>query len=232
MNRTIPRKKAIRPAVILAAILFAAFVVRVIFLVELERSELGDALSLDSQLYYDVALFLLVSHPPLAELNRSVQYSFLGTYYAKHNNEAKAQEAFAEAYRLGPDNIEAMLNYARILGQRGKNVESANMHERAYDRMPRFPRVAIEYGFALERLGRREDAKRLFIEAASSNHPHDRNVACRILAKTAIEESNRDEAIRWVKRVLENEPGDAESAGMLKRLEIAGPPRDSSRRNQ
>jgi hypothetical protein len=55
MNRTIPRKNATRPAVILAAILFAAFVVRVIFLVELERSELGDALSLDSQLYYDVA---------------------------------------------------------------------------------------------------------------------------------------------------------------------------------
>ena len=55
MNRKIPRKKAIPAALILAAILFAAIVARMIFLVELERSELGDVLSLDSQLYYDVA---------------------------------------------------------------------------------------------------------------------------------------------------------------------------------
>jgi 4-amino-4-deoxy-L-arabinose transferase-like glycosyltransferase/Flp pilus assembly protein TadD len=55
MNRKIPRRRAIRPSWILAAILFAAFVVRVIFLVQLERSELGDVLSLDSQVYYDVA---------------------------------------------------------------------------------------------------------------------------------------------------------------------------------
>ena len=55
MNRKIPPKKAIPPALILAAILFAAIVARMIFLVELERSELGDVLSLDSQLYYDLA---------------------------------------------------------------------------------------------------------------------------------------------------------------------------------
>jgi len=169
------------------------------------------------------ALYLLVSQRTMVNMNHSAAYAFLGNHYVQTKNEAKAEEAFAEAYRLDPDKIEATLNYARILGQRGKGVESADMYARAYDRMPRFPRVAIEYGLALARLGRREDAKSLFIEAASSNRPYDRNLACRILAKTALEEENRDEAIRWMRRVLENEPGDAETAGMLKRLESAGP---------
>jgi Tfp pilus assembly protein PilF len=171
-----------------------------------------------------VALYLLVSQRTMVNMNHSAAYAFLGNHYVQIKNEAKAEEAFAEAYRLDPDKIEATLNYARILGQGGKGVESADMYARAYDRMPRFPRVAIEYGLALARLGRREDAKLLFIEAASSNRPYDRNLACRILAKTALEEENRDEAIRWMRRVLENEPGDAETAGMLRRLEEAGLP--------
>ncbi len=169
------------------------------------------------------ALFFLVSHRGVVKVNHSAAYAFLGNHYVAMKNEPKAEEAFAEAYRLDPGRIEATLNYARILGQRGKSVESAGMYARAYDRMPRFPRVAVEYGLALARLGRREDAKSLFIEAASSNRPQDRSAACRILAKIALEEKNRGEAIRWIKRVLENEPGDAETAGMLKRLEGAGP---------
>ncbi len=170
------------------------------------------------------ALFFLVSHRSVVKANHSAAYAFLGNHYIAMKNEPKAEEAFAEAYRLDPDRIEATLNYARILGQRGKSVESAGMYARAYDSMPRFPRVAVEYGLALARLGRSEDAKRLFIEAASSNRPQDRNAACRILVKIALEEKNRDEAIRWMKRVLDNEPGDAETAGMLRRLESAGPP--------
>jgi tetratricopeptide (TPR) repeat protein len=178
------------------------------------------------------ALFFLVSHRSVVKVNHSAAYAFLGNHYVATKNEPKAEEAFAEAYRLDPGRIEATLNYARILGQRGKGIESAGMYARAYDRMPRFPRVAVEYGLALARLGRSEDAKRLFIEAASSNRPQDRNAACRILAKIALEEKNRDEAIRWLRRVLENEPGDAETAGMLRRLESGDPPRDSSRRNK
>ncbi len=55
MNRSIPRKRTVRPAAVLAAILLTAFVVRAVFLVQLERNELGDVLSLDSQFYYDLA---------------------------------------------------------------------------------------------------------------------------------------------------------------------------------
>ncbi|MFA4947276.1 MAG: hypothetical protein WC674_02065 [Candidatus Krumholzibacteriia bacterium] len=170
------------------------------------------------------ALYLLVSQRTIVNMNHSAAYAFLGNHYIATKNEPRAEEAFAEAYRLDPDKIEATLNYARILGQRGKGVESAGVYARAYAREPRFPRVAVEYGLALARLGRREDAKRLFIEATASSRSNDRNAACRILAKIALEERNRDEAIRWMRRVLENEPGDAETTGLLRRLEGGGLP--------
>jgi Tfp pilus assembly protein PilF len=48
-------KKTIRPGMILAAILAVAVIVRVVFLIQLGRSELGDFLTLDSKLYYSVA---------------------------------------------------------------------------------------------------------------------------------------------------------------------------------
>ncbi len=204
------------PLLILLAAYFVAWAARSVSGRRLKRVSIMVAAA--------AALYLLVSQRTMVNMNHSAAYAFLGNHYVATKNEPKAEEAFAEAYRLDPDKIEATLNYARILGQRGKSVESAGMYARAYDREPRFPRVAVEYGLALARLGRREEARKLFIEAASSSRPNDRNAACRILVKTALEERNRDEAIFWMKRVLENEPGDAETAAMLGRLEGGGPP--------
>jgi hypothetical protein len=55
MARNEPLKKRIHPAIALAAIIAAGLVVRLVFLVQLERSEFGGVLSLDSRFYYDLA---------------------------------------------------------------------------------------------------------------------------------------------------------------------------------
>ncbi len=129
------------------------------------------------------ALFFFVSHRSMVKMNHGAAYAFLGNYYIANNNEAKAEEAFAEAHRCDPRKIEAMINYAKILGQRGKYPESAGMFARAYERMPRFPHVTIAYGLALERLGQLEEAKKLYREAASSSRPEERVRARKLLER-------------------------------------------------
>ncbi len=201
------------PILILLASFFAVWAAREISRRRLKRLAGMSALA--------VALYLLVSSRPIVELNDGATYSFLGKYYAENNEEAKAQEAFAEAYRANPNKVEAIVSYARILRQRGENQEAADMFARAYARSPRFPLVAVEYGMALDRLGRREDAKRLYVEGSSADRPMERALACRLLARSAIAEGDESEAIRWVKRALVEVPGEPELTKMLKELESA-----------
>ena len=130
-----------------------------------------------------VALFVLVSNRSFVKMNHSAAYAFLGNHYIETGDEAKAEQAFAEAYRRDPRKIEAILNYARILGQRGKSVESVDMFARAYERMPHFPHVALEYGRALESLGRTDAARRLYLEAAASGRADERELARTLLER-------------------------------------------------
>ena len=51
-----------------------------------------------------LALFFLVSHRTMVRVNESAAYTFLGNYYIANKDEAKAAEAFAEAYRLDGKN--------------------------------------------------------------------------------------------------------------------------------
>lgn len=204
------------PILILLAALFVAWAAREISRRRLKYTAAMSALA--------VALYLLVSSRPLAELNIAATYSFIGRYYAENNNEAKAQEAFAQAYRLDPNKVEAIISYARILRQRGEQKEAADMFARAYARSPRFPLVAVEYGMALDRLGRHEEAKKLYFEGSTADRPMERALACRLLARSATAEGNRSEAIKWVKRALVEVPGEPELTGMLKELESGGLP--------
>jgi len=166
-----------------------------------------------------ISLFFLVSHRTFVKVNHSAAYTFLGNYYMDHKKEAKGAEAFAEAYRLDPNHIEAMINYARILRRQGKTAESAGLYARAYALMPRFPRLAIEYGSVLELIGRRDDARGLYEEALATGRPSEQVLACRLLAQAALADGKRDEAIAWVKRALEIAPNDENLTGMLGWLE-------------
>jgi tetratricopeptide (TPR) repeat protein len=166
-----------------------------------------------------LALFFLVSHRTMVRVNESAAYTFLGNFYIANKDEAKAADAFAEAYRLDPEHIEAMINYARILRKRGETQASADLYARSYALMPRFPRLAIEYGSVLELLGRRADARKLFEQALSTGRPGEQVLACRLLAQAALAEGKKDEAIVWVKRALAIAPGDTKLAGMLEWIE-------------
>jgi tetratricopeptide (TPR) repeat protein len=166
-----------------------------------------------------LALFFLVSRRDMVRVNESAAYTFLGNFYIANKDEAKAAEAFAEAYRLDPSHVEAMINYARILRKQGDMRHSAELYAKAYALMPRFPRLAIEYGSVLELLGRRDDARKLYEEGLSIGRPPEQVLACRLLAQAALADGNTDEAIAWVKRAIAIEPDNAELAGMLKWLE-------------
>ncbi|MCX5753000.1 MAG: tetratricopeptide repeat protein [Candidatus Krumholzibacteria bacterium] len=199
------------PILILLAAFFVAWAVR-----EISRRRLK---SVAIMIAAALALFFLVSHRTMVRVNESAAYTFLGNYYIANKDEAKAAEAFAEAYRLDPEHVEAMINYARILRKRGEAQTSVDLYARAYALMPRFPRLAIEYGSALELLGRRAEARRLYEHALSIGRPGEQVLACRLLAQAALAEGRRDEAIVWVKRALSIAPDDAKLAGMLEWLE-------------
>jgi 4-amino-4-deoxy-L-arabinose transferase-like glycosyltransferase len=199
------------PLLILLAAYFLVWGAREISQRRLKRLGAAGALA--------VALFFLVSSRPLAPQSDAAVHAFLGKHYAESGDEARAQEEFERAYRLDPNKIEAIVSYARILRQRGRTQEAADAFARAYARSPRFPLLAAEYGMALDRLGRREEAKRLYVEASGADRPMERALACRLLARSAIAEGNRDEAIRWVKKALVEVPGEPQLTEMLKRLE-------------
>jgi Tfp pilus assembly protein PilF len=207
------------PATPMLIILAAFFIVWAAREVSRRRFKLTGALFLLSLL-----LCLFVTSRPLLRFNDAAAYSFLGTYYAGRNEEAKAQKAFEEAYRLDPDKVEAIVSYARILRQRGLDREAADMFARAHALSPRFPLVAVEYGMSLDRLGRHEEAKRLYLEGSAADRPMERALACRLLARSAIAEGKRDEAIMWVKKALAEVPGEPQLTTMLEQLERGGTP--------
>ena len=166
-----------------------------------------------------LAVFALVTARAAVRVNDSAAYAFLGNHYIERGDEARAAEAFAEAYRLDPGQTESMINYARVLMKRGDPGAAAALYERAHARVPRFPRLALEYGTALEKAGRREEATRLYEEALDAERPAERVLACRLLAQAALAGGDRAGAIAWVRRALAIAPGDAELAGMLRWLE-------------
>jgi 4-amino-4-deoxy-L-arabinose transferase-like glycosyltransferase len=166
-----------------------------------------------------VGLFLLVSHRAMVKMNNSAAYAMLGNYFVENDNVAKAAEAFAEAYRLAPENADAIINYARILRRQNRLQESADLYKRAYDRMPRFPHLALEYGSLLETLGWREEAGRLYRETLLNGKTQEQVLACKLLAHSALTAGKREEAISWIKRALDIAPQDLQLAKLLERIE-------------
>jgi 4-amino-4-deoxy-L-arabinose transferase-like glycosyltransferase len=162
---------------------------------------------------------LVVSTRTIVRVNRSAAYTFLGNYYVENRQEKAGEEAFVEAYRLDPDRVESMVNYARVLARRGELEASAAIYERAFGLMPSFPRLAAEYGSVLEKLGKRDEARSLYMQELSSTRTRERVLACQLLANLALSEGNRDEAARWVKMALDMAPGDPNLTDMLNWLE-------------
>lgn len=168
------------------------------------------------------AFLLLVSSRDMVEVNRSAGFTFLGNFYVENRQEEKAERAFAEAFRLDPGRIEAQINYARILRIRNEGGRAEELYRKAYGKRPDFPHLALEYGSLLERIGRREEAKRLYLYAFSLDNKRDRVLACQLLARFALAEGIGDEAAGWIRKALEIVPGDKKLLEMLQELEGGG----------
>jgi tetratricopeptide (TPR) repeat protein len=201
----------ILPVVILLAALFIAWVAR-----EISRKRIKPAAVM---IAVALATFFLVSNRTIVQANRGSVYTFLGTYYMNAGNEAKAAEAFAEAYRLDPNRDTSMINYARVLMMRNQFQQAVQIYARAYALNPRYPRLATEFAYTLQKLGRHNDARRLALDIVASGEPSERVTACKILATIAFFEEKKKVALQWVTRGLEIAPDDSELRLMLEAVE-------------
>lgn len=168
-----------------------------------------------------VLLLLAVGTPELVVVNRSATYTFMGNHYMQMKEEEKAEEAFAEAYRLDSESVENRINYARVLRIRGDDERSLELYASAFAADSDFPKLAIEYGVLLVRRGRRDEAERLFLYAYSLRRRDDRVLACTYLSRLAYAERRLDDAVSWIKKGLEIRPGDRDMVNWLNRLEGA-----------
>jgi tetratricopeptide (TPR) repeat protein len=165
------------------------------------------------------AVFLFVANRRVFVVNKSAMHAFLGNHYLQRRDIEKAETAFAEAYRLDPQNFQAQINYARALLLRGKPEASERFYTSAFAAAPDFPNLAVEYGSLLDQMGRREEAKNLYRYAYELPRTRDRVLACKHLARDAMAEGDRHEAILWVRRALELTPGDGNLVEWLHALE-------------
>lgn len=165
------------------------------------------------------AAFLLVANRRIFVVNRSAMYTFLGNHYMQQSEVVKAEDAFAEAYRLDPQSVMTRINYARVLLKRGRLEQSRRFYSSAFGAAPDFPNLAIEFGSLLDQLGEPEGARELYRYALELPRTRDRTLACKHLARDAMAEGRRDEAIMWVRRALEMTPNDGQLIEWLNALE-------------
>ena len=166
-----------------------------------------------------VAILFSQTARPMVSINPSAGYTFLGNFHMEHKQEKKAEEAFREAYRLDPDRVETLINYARILKLRDGMERSRELYSRAFERRPDFPMLAVEYGSLLDSVGEREMAKETFRYAVSIGRRRDSVVACKLLSRIALSEGSVDEAVYWIRKALEILPGDKDLLEMLQWIE-------------
>jgi tetratricopeptide (TPR) repeat protein len=198
------------PVVILLAAFFVTWAVREIAARRMKYPALMLAVA--------AVIFFGVSNRTIMKPNIGAIYTFLGNRFMNSGDEAKAAEAYAQAYRLDPTRDVSMINYARILLKNEEFAKAAAIYAKAYSINPRYPRLAIEYASALDGMGKRDEAKKLYLEAYSSGPPDDKVLACKALAQIVFFEGKKDEAMKWVETGLGLAPDDAILKQMLDAL--------------
>ena len=95
-----------------------------------------------------------------------------GVALAQAGDLGRATELFRSAVRVHPASAEAQNNLAQALAVQERFAEAAHHYETALSYAPTLVGVHYNYGVALERLGRLEDAARQFGRAIELD-PHD-----------------------------------------------------------
>jgi hypothetical protein len=164
------------------------------------------------------AILVSMTARPMVTVNRSAGYTFIGNHHLEQERPGKALAAFEMAYRLDPDRVETVVNYARSLRMGGDHDRALTLYAEAYGRWPDFPMLAVEYGSLLEEVGKREEAKGILGHALSLGHRRDGVIACKLLSRIALSEGDREGAAQWILRALDISPGDRSLLDMLKWL--------------
>jgi len=200
------------PVVILLAAYFIAWVAR-----EFAQKRSKPALAMLAAV---VAVFFLVSDRTIVSANRGSVYTYLGTYYMNAGNQEKAAELFEKAYRLDPNRDTSLINYGKTLMLKEQYEQAVRIFAQAYRQNPRYPHLAADLAFALQRTGRNEDARKLALQIVSNAaDPSDKVTAYKILTTAAFFDNDMEQALKWVKAGLDIAPADPDLIQMRQALE-------------
>jgi tetratricopeptide (TPR) repeat protein len=163
--------------------------------------------------------FAFIAGKKMFGVNRSATYTFLGNHYIDEGRDDMAMEAFSEALRLDQDSVENRINFARILSRTGEKERARENYELAWKAAPEFPRLALEYGYLLDELGMRAEARTLYNHAWNSGRRREMYTAAKLLSRMAYAEGRGGEAVMWIRKALEVFPGDKELLELLQSIE-------------
>lgn len=112
----------------------------------------------------------------------------------------------------------AKVSYARALRADGRYADAVPYYDEGIERRPKLREAYHELGDCYEKLGKENDAIRVYERALKAADPRD-EVPLRALARLYEKRGLIDDAIAMLKRLREAAPGDAAAAKDLERLE-------------
>lgn len=126
----------------------------------------GDALSNLGQ--YDQAI---ANYQKAIEINPNLidAYVSWGITFNRKCESSQAVEMFKKAIEIKPEAVNANFYLASTLADMGRFVESIELYKRVYEMSPGFFDNLINYGIALHRLNKNEEALQKFFEARAIN---------------------------------------------------------------
>jgi len=112
--------------------------------------------------------------------NHAAAHNNIGATLNALHREEEAANHLAKAIKLRPDNHEAYTNLAIALMNQRKPRDAIPCFEQAMTRNPDDPTLLRHYGFALEIVGRFEDALEIYGGASGDSSPDVETIAARI----------------------------------------------------
>jgi len=163
--------------------------------------------------------FLLFSRAHAVTGGSFISHGFLGSEFARQQNDTAAEAHFLEALRLNPKYAEVHFNYGNLLRRRGELDRAASEYARAAELKPALAAAHNNLGVILAQAGRFSEAADRFSRAADADplwaEPRLN------LGGALVRQGKLEQAIAEFQRVLQIQPGNETARRNLAAAEAA-----------